>query len=68
MRKLGSIDRRVKMQNVNKMGSFQIVKKHLPGLRRHRYVIACHDSYDVYENCPIFTNIVFYDTRPFPLL
>ena len=56
------------MQTVYKTGSFQIVKRRLPGLRCHRYVIACHNSYDVYENCPIFTNIVFYDTRPFPLL
>ena len=56
------------MQTVNKMGSFQIVKKHLPGLRRHRYVIACHNSYDAYENCPIFTSVVFYDTRSLPLL
>lgn len=56
------------MRTVNKMGSFQIVKEHHTSQRRHRYVTACHGSYDVYENCPIFTNIVFYDTRPFPLL
>ena len=56
------------MRTVNKMGCFQIVKEHHPSLRRHRYVIVCHGSRYAYENCPVFTSVVFYGTKPLPVL